>query len=409
MSFDFDCLNDRNGTGSIKWDRRTKRMKDIQCFPMSYADMDLKTAPAISEALAHASVQGIYGYTDPDEEYLLSVIGWMQGRHGWRVAPEWIVCTGGVLPAISGAIRAFTKAGDQVIVQKPGYYLFDAAIENNGCEVIENCLIKQNGRYTIDFEDLAQKVSDPRAKIFILCSPHNPVGRVWTCDELQTLGQICIENGVLMIADEIHFDIVYPPNRHTVFASISDEFAQNSITCTSPSKVFNLAGLKNANIIIPNDSLRQVFAGQFETDGYYHIGYFARAATIAAYNEGGAWMQALLKYIQDNDRVFTEFLTLEFPEVAKCPLEGTYLAWTDCRAWSLGQDALERFMVGKAKLALDEGYIFGTGGSGFERWNLALPRRALEENLQRLAYAAHLSSGPRKYIANNQILWHYYR
>ncbi|MFZ5974145.1 MAG: MalY/PatB family protein [Bacillota bacterium] len=385
--YDFDTYIDRSNTGAIKWNRRPAHIKEAGFVPLSVADMEFAVAPPIREALAAAVEHGIYGYTDPDERYYSSVTHWMKKRHAWDAEPEWIVCTGGVVPAILTAIRAFTRPGDGVIFQPPVYYPFASGIRANDRKAIENPLILKDGKYQIDFEDLRAKASDTRTKLLLLCSPHNPVGRVWTREELVTLGDICAENGVLIISDEIHFDVVFPPYRHTVFATLGDSYAQNSIVCTSTNKTFNLAGLTISNIIIQNPAIRRVFKTQLAADGFSNMNYFALPATIAGYTQAEDWFDALLRYIEQNYLLFVEKMAEIAPDVHVFPMEGTYLAWTDWRRLGLTPKQLEDLLLHKAGLALDSGGIFGTGGEGFERFNLAVPQSVLAESLQRLQRA----------------------
>ena len=382
--YDFDTFIDRKNTGAVKWDQRPAHIKKAGFIPLSVADMEFAVAPSIRQALATAVDHGIYGYTNPDERYYYAVTYWMKKRHDWDVDPAWIVCTGGVIPAILTAIRAFTQPGDGVIIQPPVYCPFALGIRANHRCILENPLILRNGIYSMDFNDLQRKASDPKTKIMLLCSPHNPVGRVWSREELVTLGDICAENDVLIISDEIHFDIVFPPHRHTVFATLGGSYAHKSIICTSTNKTFNLAGLNTSNIIIHDAGIRSSFKKQLAADGFSGINHFALPATIAAYTQSEAWFDALLEYIHHNYLLFTEKMAEISSDIHISPMEGTYLAWTDWRKLGLSATQLEDLMLNKAGLALNRGSIFGTGGDGFERFNLAIPHKMLTESLRRL-------------------------
>lgn len=379
MKYDFDRIVPRRGTNSTKWDSRAA---DI--LPMWVADMDFQSPPAVIEALRRRVDHGIYGYSFPPESCYEAIIDWFRRRHGWEIKREWITFSPGVVPGLNMLIRCLTRPGDKVIVQRPVYYPFFAAIENNGCHILNNPLKYDSGRYTMDFEDLEQKVQDPRAKVLILCSPHNPVGRVWTKEELTRLGKICLENDVIVISDEIHCDLVYKKYKHTCFASICEEFLANSITCFAPSKTFNLAGLETSVIVIPNPKLRQEFQNVVlpRTPNL-----FGTVALEAAYRHGEDWLDQLLDYIEENLRFLKEYLATRIPRIKVIEPEGTYLAWLDCRDLGMDAQSLEKFMLEKAKIWLDEGYIFGPEGQGFERINLACPRAILREALERLERA----------------------
>jgi cystathionine beta-lyase len=315
------------------------------------------------------------------------VISWYKRRYKWEIKREWIVFTPGVVPAINFAIKAFTNAGDKVIVQTPVYYPFFSSIESNGRYVLNNPLILKNGRYEMDLADLRQKVKDPRSRLIILCSPHNPVGRVWSREELSELGDICIDNGVLVVSDEIHSDLVYPGVVHTNFASISEKFADNSITCTSASKTFNLAGLQISNIIIPNQWIRQIYENSVFSVGISQPNAFAEVAVKAAYDECEDWLEEFLKYLKGNLDFLKEFIKEKIPKVKVIEPEGTYLCWLDFREVEPDPKKLEQIMLRVAKVAFDEGYIFRDGGAGFERVNMACPRPILKEALNRIADA----------------------
>ncbi|MEG1547935.1 MAG: MalY/PatB family protein [Clostridia bacterium] len=385
--YDFDSVVDRRNTGTHKWAFAPEPLAKKSILPLSIADMEFKMAPAIQEALHCAVEHGICGYTVIDDAYFEAVAAWMLRRHGFAVKREWLCCTPGVVSALGIAVRAFTQKGDGIIIQPPVYPPFWAAVRDNKRELLENRLIYDNGKYTMDYDNLEKLCARPSTKLMILCSPHNPVGRVWSVDELTRLGDICRRHGVIIVVDEIHQDVMLPGNTHTVFSTI-DGMADNCITCTAVSKTFNLAGLCCSNIFIQNEKLREKFKIVQERDSTMGIPFYARAASIAAYTDCDAWVNEMLEYVNKNFEFMYDFIDTRLPQVKCIRAQGTFLAWTDMRALGLGDDAAqENFMVNKGLLALDEGYIFGTGGNGFERWNIALPRTGLEEALLRLERA----------------------
>lgn len=380
--FDFDTRIDRTGYGALKWDRMRPDEKKAGILPMSVADMEFAVAPCVKEMVMRSAENALYGYTDPEERYFDAVRRWMRLRHSWNVERNQISCLYGVVPAISAAIRALTEPGDGVIIQTPVYYPFGDMIETNGRKTLKNPLIRrENGRYEMDFEGLDALCG--QAKLLLLCSPHNPVGRVWTKDELIRVRDICKSHGVTVISDEIHFDLVLS-GTHTPYALIDPD----TIVMTAPSKTFNVPGLQLANMVIPNPEIKRAFDERIHADGYSNISHFGWAATVGAYEKGEEWLDALLDYLRGNFKVFCDFFRAEFPNLTVTPLEGTYLAWVDFRALNLRGKELEALTRGKAGLVLDEGYIFGPEGDGFERFNIALPRSELMKNLERLSRAA---------------------
>lgn len=387
IKYDFDKVIDRSNNYSSKWDELEKVFGREDLLPMWVADMDFMSPKPVIDAIVARAKQGIYGYTSRPESYFESVAKWMRKRHNWEVKTDWMIFTPGVVPALSFIVNAFTNPGDKVIVQPPVYYPFFRVIEDNGRRVVNNPLLFKDGRYTMDFEDLEKKVKDPLVKLLFLCSPHNPVGRVWSKEELEKLGRICIDNNVLIISDEIHQDILYPGIRHTPFASISEEFALNSITCTSPSKTFNLAGLQTSTIIIPNKIYREVYRSFMERIHLLRNNVFGLVALEAAYTHGEEWLDQFLEYLEGNLRTLTEGMEKDIPQIKIIKPEGTYLAWMDCGNLSLDSKQLNDFMINKARLALDDGEWFGLGGKGFQRINLACPRVYINEALARLKKA----------------------
>ncbi len=396
MKYDFDREINRKGTNSVKWEfikhgdsllyreEPDDSSSGTRLLPMWVADMDFPCPEPIVEALVARAQHGLFGYTSPTDSYYNAVVSWMKKRHGWEIEPEWICATPGVVPALNMLVKTYISPGDKVLIQTPVYYPFNKAVENNDGMLITNPLIYENGRYCIDFADLEQKTKDPQVKMAILCSPHNPVGRVWTRDELLRFGEICLKNNVLVVADEIHGDLILEGFVFTPFAGISEPFAQSSITCTAPSKTFNLAGLKTSNIIIADEQLRARFKKTLGRTGLGGVGAFGVVALEAAYNHGEEWLSQVLDYIMGNLRYLEEYIAEYLPQIKVVPLEGTYLVWLDCRSLGLGKLELEQMMLEEARVYLDEGYIFGTEGEGFERVNLACPRSVLVEALERI-------------------------
>ena len=379
MKYNFDEIIPRRHTNSYKWDGAT----DSDVLPLWVADMDFRTAPAITEALKQRVEHGIFGYTRVPDEYYEAVTAWFKRRHGWDIRREWMIYTSGVVPAISAIIKALTGPGDKVLVQTPVYNCFFSSIRNNGCEVASSPLVYEDRTYRMDLEDLERKASDEKTKVMLLCNPHNPAGRVWTREELTAVGEICIRHGVTVVSDEIHCELVYSGHRHIPFASISDDFLRHSVTCVSPSKAFNIAGLQIANIIAPDETMRRRIDKAININEVCDVNPFGVIATMAAYNEGEEWLGQLLDYLWQNYLFLVEFCRTHLPDFPVARLEGTYLAWMDCRALGIGSEELEQLLVGEAKLWLNAGTMYGAEGEGFMRWNLACPRSVLEQALAR--------------------------
>lgn len=380
MEYDFDTVIPRRGTDSCKWD--TPAQEDV--LPMWVADMDFRTAPAVIEALQRRVAHGIFGYTKVPDAYYNAIGGWFARRHGWRIDRRWIVCTTGVVPALSAVIKALTKPGDRVIVQTPAYNCFFSSIRNNGCELSSNGLSYRDDRYTVDFEDLEAKAADPKAKLLLLCNPHNPVGRVWTPEELRRMGEICLRHGVLVVADEIHCELTYDGHDYTPFASLSEEFLRHSVTCNSPSKAFNLAGMQIANIVAADEGVRRRIDRAINDNEVCDVNPLGVAALTAAYNEGAEWLDALRAYLRENYRFLRGYFQEHLPQYAVLPLEGTYLAWIDCRAAGTGSERLAERLLDQGRLMVSPGTLYGPGGEGFIRLNIACPQRTLGEGLERL-------------------------
>ena len=380
MKYDFDTIVPRRGTNSYKWD--TPEEENV--LPMWVADMDFRTAPAIIDALQKRVEHGIFGYTKVPETYYDAVVRWFEDRHRWRIDPRWIIYTSGVVPALSAIIKALTVPGDKVIVQTPAYNCFYSSIRNDGCELSANNLVYRNGRYSIDFDDFEAKAADPKAKLLLLCNPHNPVGRVWTPEELRRIGDICLRRDILVVADEIHCELVMPGFRYTPFASLSEEFARRSVTCASPSKAFNLAGVQVANIFAADAGLRERIARSLEINETGMISPFAIEALTAAYTDGAEWLDALNGYLWENYLFLRDYFARHLPQFPVLPLEGTYLVWADCRAAGLSSDTLTRRLLDEGRLHVNSGSMYGAAGEGFIRLNIACPRKLLAEGLDRL-------------------------
>lgn len=378
MKYDFDKTIDRRATNSYKWDSAPEGV-----LPMWVADMDFRTAPAIIDALQKRVAHGIFGYTRVPDAYYDAVTSWFSRRHGWDIDREWIIYTSGVVPAVSAVIKALTVPGDKVIVQTPVYNCFFSSIRNNGCEIVSNPLRRTADTYKMDFDALERCAADPRTKVMLLCNPHNPAGRVWTPDELTRLGNICLRNGVTVVADEIHCELVYQGFKYTPFASLSDAFLHRSVTCVSPSKAFNIAGLQIANIVAFDNDLRSRIDKAININEVCDVNPFGVAATIAAYNEGEEWLNQLVDYLYGNYEAMAEFCRRELPEFPITRLEGTYLVWMDCSSLGMSSDALEHALLDDARLWLNAGTMYGAEGEGYMRWNIACPRSVMLDGLNR--------------------------
>lgn len=378
MKYDFDKTIDRRATNSYKWDSAPEGV-----LPMWVADMDFRTASAIIDALQKRVAHGIFGYTRVPDAYYDAVTSWFSRRHGWDIDREWIIYTSGVVPAVSAVIKALTVPGDKVIVQTPVYNCFFSSIRNNGCEIVSNPLRRTADTYEMDFDALERCAADPRAKVMLLCNPHNPAGRVWTPDELTRLGNICLRNGVTVVSDEIHCELVYQGFKYTPFASLSDAFLHRSVTCVSPSKAFNIAGLQIANIVAFDNDLRSRIDKAININEVCDVNPFGVAATIAAYNGGEEWLNQLVDYLHGNYEAMAEFCRRELPEFPITRLEGTYLVWMDCSSLGMPSDALEHALLEDARLWLNAGTMYGAEGEGYMRWNIACPRSVMLDGLNR--------------------------
>lgn len=391
----FDKLIDRKGSGSAKWDGAPVIFGEADILPMWVADMDFEVAKPITEAIIERAKHPIYGYETESDSLKQAVVDRLQAKFNWRVEKQWLVFSTGVVHALHMIIMAFTKPGDGVIVQPPVYYPFFSAIGHNGCSVIENQLVIRNGAYAMDFEGLKDafrpdfsglRPEPSRARMLLLCSPHNPVGRVWRKEELAEAAGIVIDNNAIIISDEIHGELLFGSHQHIPTATLGEEVARHTITCFAPSKTFNLAGLNASVMIIPNPKLRNVFRER--TAGFLaNPCPFGMAAMEAAFRHGDPWLKDLLDYLLGNLQFLKEFIAARIPAIKVNPIEGTYLVWLDCRGMGMDDGQLRAFMRKKAKVGLDDGFIFGSGGSGFQRINIACPRSRLEEGLLRIEAA----------------------
>jgi len=388
-TYDFDAPIERHGTDSLKFDRAESRGRSPELLSLWVADMDFRTPDQVVRAIVERAEHGIFGYTEPGPDYFASVAAWMRERHGWNVDPRHILVTPGVVFALAMAIRAYTEPGDAVLFMPPVYYPFSSVIAENRRSFAEAPLAYagDGGDYRIDFDAFERAAAESGAKLLLFCSPHNPVGRVWREDELRRLGDICLRHGITIVSDEIHQDFIRPGHRHIPIASLSSELADATVTLTSASKTFNLAGLQVANIIVDNAKLRRAFTRAISASGYSQPNTLGLAATKAAYDYGADWLGQLGAYLEGNWTSLREFLEARIPELKLVEAEGTYLAWIDCRALGLDDEALKRFILDDAKLWLDQGDIFGAPGSGFIRINIATQRSYLEQALQQLEAA----------------------
>lgn len=388
--YDFETVVNRFDTGSFKYDqmvRWNKEAKEKRIIPLSVADMEFKTPPAVVRALTKYVNEHILGYTGPTKEYNASVVSWMKRRHQWDIEEKAIVGTPGIVGAFYMAVSAFTKPEEGVIVLSPVYYPFYSAVEKNGRTLVKSSLVENNGRYEIDYDDLRLKASDPRNTMLIFCSPHNPVGRVWDKVELEKVAEICKEYNVLVVSDEIHFDLIMPGYKHTVFATLNDWTRENTITLTAPSKTFNLAGMQTSNIIISNPEYKRIFLEEMSKTAVMNLNALGYIACRAAYDESEDWLEELIQVIYENHLMVKEHMAKNHPEVIVYDLEGTYLQWLDMRTLGYSKEELEKILHQEALVFLDEGYFFGEEGDGFERINIACPPHVLKEALNRMSTA----------------------
>ena len=392
-TYNFDKIINRKGTNCLKYDYAVERGKPADVLPLWVADMDFTVSEEITKSLHAAVDHGIYGYTQPKDAYYNAITNWMEKNHNWKTKREWIMKTPGVVFALGAAVKAFTKPGDAVLIQNPVYYPFTNIIRDNDRRVIDNTLVYEKrvtegqSQYSMDYEDFESKLVQEHIKLFILCNPHNPVGRVWTREELQQLGEICLRHHVIVVSDEIHNDFVYPGFEHTVFANVDPRFTEFTVTCTAPSKTFNLAGLQISNIFISNETLREAFQKEIDKTGYDEPNALGAVACEAAYRGGQEWLDQLRAYLLENLNFLRAYLQEKLPQIHLVEPEGTYLVWLDCSELGISGKELDQFIVEKAGLWLDGGAMFGPSGADFQRVNIACPRATLELALDKLKAA----------------------
>lgn len=384
MNYDFDTVTDRKNTNAIKYDLAKKRGKPEDAVSLWVADMDFPTAPCIQKAVAEKAAHGIWGYSRPDNRYYDALKKWYKERHNFEVQNEWVVNTPGVCFALAAAIKAFTNEGESVLIQKPVYYPFFNIINSLQRKVVNSSLILKNNHYEIDFDDFERKIVQENVKMFILCSPHNPGGRVWTKQELQKISEICLAHNVLVVSDEIHSDITFGSNVHTVYGSLSEQALKNSIICTAPSKSFNLAGLQFSNIFIADEKLRKAFSKELDKTGYDEPSVFGIVAATAAYSEGADWFDSVKSYIWENILFAKKYIEENASQIKVLVPEGTYLLWLDFSETGLSDSEINDRVLNKAKVWLDRGSMFGKEGEKFQRINCATPRIILEDALKRI-------------------------
>ena len=387
VDYNFDEVIDRRNTDCLKYDFAVQRGRPKDVLPFWVADMDFSIAQEIEDALVKRCQHGIFGYSEATDGYFAALQNWYLKHFNWHVQRPWLIKTPGVVFALAMAVKAFTEPGDGVLVQQPVYYPFTEVIRDNDREVVNAPLALVNGHYEIDFADLEQKLANPKVKLMFLCSPHNPVGRVWTKEELLKVGDLCLKYNVITVSDEIHSDFVWDDNVHTPFATLGEEYQQNCIVCTAPSKTFNLAGLQVSNIFIPNQKLRRAFRKQIDAAGYSQLNTLGLVACQAAYTYGEEWLTQVKAYIRSNITFVDDYLKQNLPQIKMLPIEGTYLVWLDCSALGMTADEREQWLWHEAKLWLDGGGIFGKEGEAFERINVACPRATLLQGLEQLKAA----------------------
>lgn len=390
MRYDFDTVIRRKHTQSLKWDWMSLRFPTDDMLPLWVADMDFMAPPQVVRALEKRARQGVYGYTIYRREFFRPVYDWYRERFGWRIEPRELLYAPGVVFALRQAIQTFTRPGDKIIIQVPVYKPFFDSVRDNGRVLLENKLVLQRGRYRMDFADLERKARDRRTKMLVLCSPHNPGGRVWTKAELKRVGDLCARHGVLVVADEIHCNLTFSGHRHRPFPTVATACRDNCVVLLAPCKTFNLAGLQLAHIVVHNETLRKQLEGQLERGGIEGANIFAGIAAVEAYRCGGPWLQAVMRYIEANYRFLRDYLGEHLPQVGVMEPEATYLVWLDFRALGIPPAELHHLLCFKAKVALNDGRMFGEkAGAGFQRINIACPRKTLEQGLRRIVQAIH--------------------
>lgn len=380
MKYNFDEIINRKNTMSCKWDLR----KNDEILPMWVADMDFRTAEPIIDALTKRAQHGVYGYSIYTDELYNSITGWFSRRHNWTIEKSWISFSPGIVPALHAFAKIFVKPGDKILMHSPVYYPFFGAAKSNGVEFVNSNLVYTNGRYEIDFDDFEKKAKDPAVKMFYLSSPQNPGGRIWTRDELQRMGEICTNNSVIIVADEIHCDLILNGNEYTSFGTLPENIIENSIICISPSKTFNIAGLQISCIVIKNEEMKEKYDNYLKSTGFDEANVFGLEGIIAAYSEGDEWLDGLIEYLNGNLKFLCEYMRENLPQIKVMVPDATYLAWLDFKALDAEPVYLHRLLKNDGRIWLDEGYLFGNSGEGFERINIACPREVLKEGLVRI-------------------------
>ncbi|MCI8991838.1 MAG: pyridoxal phosphate-dependent aminotransferase [Eubacterium sp.] len=389
MRYDFDEITERKGTNSLKYDFMAENGKAEDTLPLWVADMDFQAPLPVRKRLQEITEHGIFGYSGTKDDYFQALYQWYDTHFQWQIKKEWLVHTPGVVFALASAVRAFTDAGDAVLIQQPVYYPFSGVIKRNNRKLVISPLVLTDGHYEMDFKDMEKKIAENNVKLFLLCSPHNPVGRVWKTWELEKAGNICQKHGVIIVSDEIHSDFTFPGHTHHMIASLSEKFAEITVTCTAPSKTFNIAGLQVSNIMIPNVQLREKFVKAVEQTGFFDLNLMGMAACQAAYEEGEEWLEQLKEYLEGNLTLIRDFLAEKLPRIHLIEPEGTYLVWLDFRDLNMTEKEREELLGKKAKLWLDSGIMFGNSGEGFERINMACPRKVLKKALEQLEAAIY--------------------
>jgi cysteine-S-conjugate beta-lyase len=384
--YNFDEIIERHGTQCIKHDFNREYFGTDDIIPMWVADMDFRTPDFVMEAIRKRTEHEIMGYTKRSHGFFQAIINWYKRRQNWSIEPDWIIFTPGIVPALHFSVRAFTSPGDKIIIQPPVYHPFFSVIEENQREILINPLTLRNGKYYMNLDNLKDQLDD-RVKLMLLCHPHNPVGRNWTPEELTELGNICLERNILIISDEIHSDLILPGQKHVPLAAISSSFAEITITCIAPSKTFNLAGLSTAVVVISDSMKRKVFSREIETSHLWVGNIFGNIALEAAYRNGDGWLDQLMNYLLNNFKILDFYLKQFIPEIKLIWPEATYLAWLNMSGLNLDEASLKYFMIHKAGLGCNDGSVFGPGGQGFQRMNIACPKVILNKSLDQLRHA----------------------
>ncbi|MCI8802321.1 MAG: pyridoxal phosphate-dependent aminotransferase [Oscillibacter sp.] len=385
MKYDFDEIIDRRGTGSSKWDNVGPRVGNPDALPMWVADTDFRCPQPIVDAVLQRAAHPVYGYPFVTPDFRQATVDWVEKRHGWKMDPEWLVFATGIVPVFNTMIQALSQEGDQIIISRPVYHPFGFAIEDNHREISDNSLIYRDGRYTIDFEDLHRRAADPRARLMIISSPHNPVGRVWTPEELTEMSSICAENGVTVICDEIHSDLMLYGHRHTPMGMLgSEEMRRNVITCYAPSKTFNCAGLRGSAVVVPDPALRKLLNDRFKMNRSIQQNIFAVPALTAAYTQCEDYLEQLLPYLEKNVDFLRSYLEEKMPRIKLVEPESTYLMWLDCTDLGISGDELARFIIHECRVAVSRGDGFGQEGKNFIRLNIGCPTAVLKQGLDQI-------------------------